>query len=158
MTGNILNHTQKKLKCLYINLLLIPFYIIKIKRKITNKSLKNIFQHFMDLNSFLSINNTKYYEIFKKLINDVPEIQNTLIFDIVIDNYNYVRNYIEISLLSKKILIHPITLFDFYENSVYYNVDIDYYINENEHKILIIRGFYINVTSFLKFFCNKFQS
>jgi hypothetical protein len=112
----------------------------------------------MDLNSFLSINNTKYYEIFKKLINDVPEIQNTLIFDIVIDNYNYVRNYIEISLLSKKILIHPITLFDFYENSVYYNVDIDYYINENEHKILIIRGFYINVTSFLKFFCNKFQS
>jgi len=158
MTGNLLSHIQKKSKYLYINLLLILFCIIKTKRKITDKSLKNIFQHIMDLNSFLSINNTKYYEIFKKLIKDVPEIQNTLIFDIVIDNYNHVRNYIEISLLSEKILIHPITLFDFYENSLYYNVDVDYYIEENKHKILIIRGFYINVTSFLKFFCNKFQS
>ena len=158
MTGNLLSHIQKKSKYLYINLLLILFCIIKTKRKISNKSLKNIFQHIMDLNSFLSINNTKYYEIFKKLIKDVPEIQNTLIFDIVIDNYNHVRNYIEISLLSEKILIHPITLFDFYENSLYYNVDVDYYIEENKHKILIIRGFYINVTSFLKFFCNKFQS
>jgi hypothetical protein len=112
----------------------------------------------MDLYSFLSVNNTKYYEIFKKLIKDVPEIQNTLIFDIVIDNYNHVRNYIEISLLSEKILIHPITLFDFFENSVYYNVDLDYYIQRNEQKMLIIKGFYINVISFLKFFCSKFNT